>query len=87
MQENPISNELLAILVCPESKTAVSLASRSIIDKLNTEIASGKLKNKAGDTITGALEAGLIREDNKVLYPVINGIPVMLVEEAVVIEN
>jgi uncharacterized protein YbaR (Trm112 family) len=33
--------------------------------------------------VTGRLEAGLVRADGKVLYPIRDGIPVMLVEEGI----
>lgn len=32
-----------------------------------------------------SLEAGLIREDGQVLYPVVNGIPVLLADEGIVL--
>lgn len=87
MQESHISNELLAILVCPETKTQVRLAPDAIIDRLNSLISQGKLQNKAGKIITEKINAGLLREDSKILYPIIDGIPIMLVEEGILIEN
>lgn len=87
MHKSAISDELLSILVCPEDKSAVTLAPQSILDKVNAEIAAGKLKNRAGETINTKIEAALIRQDQKVIYPIVDGIPVMLVEEAIFIEN
>ena len=38
---------------------------------------------KVGSQFSGPLEAGLIREDGQVLYPICDGIPLVMVEEAI----
>ena len=86
MQKHSISNELLAILVCPESKSPVSIASDLVLDKINLKISEGKLTNRAGQIISKNLEAALIREDLKVIYPIVDGIPVMLIEEGITVD-
>lgn len=78
-----IDQELLNILVCPETKANLELAESSIIDDLNQKRESGELLNKAGKKIEVAFEAGLIREDKKVLYRIENDIPIMLIEEGI----
>jgi len=78
-----INKKLLEILACPETKEALSLASPEIIDQLNKQIESGKILNRKGETVTEVLSGGLIRNDQKYLYPIRNDIPVMLIEEAI----
>jgi uncharacterized protein YbaR (Trm112 family) len=78
-----LSKELLEILVCPETKQQVKLADESLLEELNGRIASGELKNRNGEVVAEPLEAGLVRADGAVLYPVRDDIPVMLVEEAI----
>ena len=87
MQESPISDELLAILVCPESKLSLSIASDAVLTKLNKQIENGSAKSKTGLPVTRIITAGLLREDSKVLYPIVDGIPLMLIEEAIVLDN
>jgi uncharacterized protein YbaR (Trm112 family) len=41
------------------------------------------LRNRGGEAIAAAIQEGLIREDGKILYPVEDGIPVMLIEESI----
>jgi uncharacterized protein YbaR (Trm112 family) len=82
-----IDKELLAILCCPETKQDVALADPSLIDRLNDRIAKGELKNKGGQAVTEKLDGGLIRADKKVLYPIREDIPVMLIEEAIPLEG
>jgi len=79
----PVSNELLEILVCPETKQPVKPASEELLRKLAAETAAGRLRNRGGEKLSQAPSEGLVREDGKVLYPVDDGIPVMLVEESI----
>jgi uncharacterized protein len=78
-----IDPELLKILCCPETHQSVALADPSLIKELNVQIASGQLRNRAGQSVTEQIEGGLLRADGKVLYPVRSQIPVMLIDEAI----
>ena len=79
----PVSEELLEILVCPETKQPVAPASAELLAKLNESVAAGTLRNRGGNPVSKPIEEGLVREDGQVLYPVEDGIPVMLIEESV----
>jgi uncharacterized protein YbaR (Trm112 family) len=79
----PVNPELLEILVCPESKQPVFSASQEILAKVNAEISAGRLRNRGGEKVEEAISEGLVREDGKILYPVDDGIPVMLIEESI----
>ncbi len=78
-----VSEELLEILVCPETKQPVQLASADVLKKLSEDIAAGRVRNRGGETLTQPIEEGLVREDGQILYPVDDGIPVMLIEESI----
>ena len=41
------------------------------------------LRNRGGEPVRAAITKALVREDGKVLYPVDDGIPVMLIEESI----
>ncbi len=77
-----VDDELLEILVCPETKQPVALADKALLGQVNEAIEAGKLLTRGGDEVTDPLEKGIVREDRKVLYPVRDEIPVMLVDEA-----
>jgi uncharacterized protein YbaR (Trm112 family) len=79
----PISQELLDILVCPETKQPVAPADAKLIDRVNTEIEAGRLRNRGGNKISDPITEGLLREDGKIVYIVDDGIPVMLIEESI----
>ena len=79
--------DLLAILCCPETKQDVSLADNGLINQLNDHIEKRKVKNKGDQIVTERLDGGLLRADRKILYPIRQDIPVMLIEEGILIED
>ncbi len=79
----PVNEELLEILVCPETRQPVALASAELLERLNAEIRAGRLRNRGGALVEKEIVEGLVRDDGKVLYPVDDDIPVMLIEESI----
>ena len=78
-----VNADLVEILVCPESRQPVHLASAEELEAVNARIREGTLRNRGGDAVGRTLDEALIREDGRVLYPVDDGIPVMLIEESI----
>ena len=78
-----VSPELLEILVCPETKQPVAPAPHDLLARLNEKIRAGTLRNRGGQPVVQELRDALVRDDQRVLYPVDDGIPVMLVEESI----
>lgn len=79
--------ELLEILVCPETKTPVRVADETLLGRVNRAVTEGRLENRGGEKVEERLEEALVREDGKVLYPVREGIPIMLVDEAIEVDD
>ncbi len=78
-----IRPELLKMLVCPETRSELSVAPADLIARLNQAIASRQLINKAGEKLERKLDGGLLRADGRVLYPIIDDIPMLLVDEGI----
>ena len=78
-----VSEELIEILVCPETHQPVRPATAEELAALNAKIEGGSLRNRGGEPVAGPVEEALLREDGRVLYPVDDGIPVMLIEESI----
>lgn len=84
---SPIDPKLIEILVCPETKQPVATADAQLIERLNAAQAEGKLVNRAGKKVEKRIDEGFVREDREYLYPVIEGIPVMLIDEAIALKD
>jgi uncharacterized protein YbaR (Trm112 family) len=78
-----IHPELLAILVCPESRQELREASAQEVDKLNSGIRAGTVLDAAGKPVTEPVDGLLIRSDGSRGYAVRQDIPVMLMELAI----
>lgn len=82
-----LDQEFLDILVCPETKRTVSLADAALLDRLNAHVRDGTLKNRAEQVVTEPLETALVREDLAVCYAIRDDIPIMLIEEAIPLDQ
>ena len=78
-----VDPELLDILRCPESLQPVRLADDGLVRHLLDQARQGSLRNLQGAKVPPDFESLLIREDKKRAYLVRDGIPVMLIDEAV----
>lgn len=78
-----VDQELLDILVCPETRQPVRPADRELLGRLNAAIAEGRVRNQGGQPLADPIVEGLVREDGRVVYPIRDGIPIMLIEEAI----
>jgi uncharacterized protein YbaR (Trm112 family) len=82
-----VDHRLLEILVCPQTKQPVKVAGADLLERVNQAVAAGTLKNRGGETVRDPISEGLVREDGGVLYPVRDDIPVMLLDEAIPLED
>jgi uncharacterized protein YbaR (Trm112 family) len=78
-----IDKDLLAILCCPETKQSVVLADDGVVQKINSDIKAGTAVSRHGAKVVNAIDGGLVREDGKYLYPIIEDIPIMLIDQTI----
>ncbi len=78
-----IDKELLAILACPETHQPLALADAALLQRVNARISAGGVKNVGGAAVSEPLTAGLVREDKRIVYPVRDEIPVLLIDEGI----
>lgn len=75
--------EMLSLLCTPDTREPLVEASEEVLAKVNAEIERGSVKNVGGAVVSEALEEALVSQDGKKLYPVKNGIPVLLMDETI----
>lgn len=77
-----IDPEFLAMLVCPTTKQPLREASSDQLARANDAIGDGTVRNRGGNPVAETLTAGLATEDGCWLYPIQDGIPILLAAEA-----
>ena len=81
-----MDKRLLTILRCPVTHKGLSVLKKDELAKLNEAIAAGKVKTLEGVPLEAPLAEALVTDDGKRLYPVNEGIPVLLESESVHLE-
>ena len=82
-----MEKRLLDIICCPVTYKGLTLARADQLARINVAIAKGDLQNRNGDRLSDPLGEALITDDGKFLYPVNDGIPVLLEGEAVALPS
>lgn len=82
-----LNKDLLGILCCPETKQSVHLADAVLIQRVNAAVTRGHLKNRGDNPVSTILDGGLLRDDQKILYPIRDQIPVLLIEEGIPLDQ
>ncbi|MEE9189264.1 MAG: Trm112 family protein [Candidatus Neomarinimicrobiota bacterium] len=82
-----VSKELIHILRCPETKEVLVEASESLITKINEAIEKKTVYYRNNLPVLVRIDGGLLRSDGKFLYPVREDIPILLVDESIVLDD
>lgn len=75
--------EILSILRCPQDHTPLGFASDALVDDVNAAIRAGHLIDRGGKPVAQSIDRGLVRAAGDVLYPIVDDIPVLLVDESI----
>lgn len=78
-----IDPKFLAMLVCPASRQPLREATSVELQALNTAIGQGGVRTRAGTAVSVPCQGALVTKDGAWLYPVQEGIPILLSAEAI----
>jgi uncharacterized protein YbaR (Trm112 family) len=82
-----MDKRLLTILRCPVTYKGLSVLKKDKLEKVNAAIAAGKLETHEGVKRVEPLAEALVTDDGKRVYPVDEGIPVLLEGESILMEQ
>ena len=82
-----MDKKLLSILCCPVTHRELMPARRDLLAALNAGIREGQVRNREGEPLADELKEALVTADNKLAYPVRDGIPVLLEGEGIGLEQ
>ncbi len=82
-----MDKRLLTILRCPVTYKGLSVLKKDKLEKVNAAIAAGNLETYGGGKRVEPLAEALVTDDGKRVYPVDEGIPVLLEGESILMEQ
>jgi uncharacterized protein YbaR (Trm112 family) len=78
-----MDKRLLDIVCCPVTKLPLQLLDAERLGQLNAAISSGELRNRSAEPLPETLAEALVSRDGRLVYPVRDGIPILLEEESI----
>ena len=83
-----IDRELAEMLVCPKDRLPLKLADQPLLSRVNRAIAAGRLEEPGRPPGRGPLcTPRWFGSDDTLLYPIVDDIPVLLIEEAIALDQ
>ena len=79
----PVDGKLLEILCCPVSKVPLGRLEKPRLEKLNRAIGDGAVDYVSGEPVREPLADALITGDGKVIYAVVEDIPILLPDQGI----
>jgi uncharacterized protein YbaR (Trm112 family) len=78
-----MDKRLLDIVCCPVTQLPLQLLDVERLARLNVAISAGELRNRASEHLPETLSEALVTRDGRLVYPVRDGIPILLEEESI----
>ena len=78
-----LSDDFLKLVQCPVERSPLSRADAGLLNRLNQAIDRQQIRDRVGQPVTERIDSGLINESRHLLYPVVEDIPNLIVDDAI----
>ncbi len=82
-----LDEKLLTLIQCPMSGQRLQISPADLITDLNEKIAQGTVRDASDQLVESALDQGLTTADGARLYPVRGGIPTLIADAAIELDQ
>jgi len=79
--------DVLSILCCPVDHARLAPAGEALLNEINDAIRRREIRNRGGRMLDQPLDGGLAKVSGDVVYPIVDGIPVLVKDEAIEINQ
>lgn len=80
-----IDADVLALMRCPVTQTALRHGSAELLQGLNQAIEAQTLTNRIGQSVTGAMDGVLVNESGEIALAIRSGIIQLIADESLTI--
>jgi len=82
-----LDRKLLDFICCPVTRSPLELLPERELTQLNELIASKRIRNREDTVIETPLTEALVTRSGKLIYPIRDGVPLLLEEEGMALQQ
>jgi uncharacterized protein YbaR (Trm112 family) len=82
-----LDRKLLDFICCPVTRSSLELLPERELAQLNDLIASKRIRNREDTLVDAPLAEALVTRSGKLIYPIRDGVPLLLEEEAMALQQ